>query len=92
MQASIVVIGGLLGLWAWYLTKDWRWALGAAVLVSNWPFTLVAIMPINNRLVAMPIESPTDEMRRLMDRWGRLHAVRSAFGVIATAIFVWAMN
>lgn len=92
MQASLAITGGLLGLWAWYLTKYWRWVLGAIVLIGNWPFTLVAIMPVNNRLSVMSVETPGDEMRGLMDRWGKLHAVRSALGVIATAIFVWAMN
>ena len=92
MQASLAVIGCLLGPWAWYLTSNWRWGLGAAVLVSNWPFTLVAIMPVNNRLTATSVKSPTDDVRVLMIKWGRLHAVRSALGSIATVIFVWAMN
>ena len=92
MQASLAVYGGLLGLWAWYLTSDWRWGLGAVVLVANWPFTLVAIMPVNNRLTATSVESPTDDVRTLMNKWGKLHAVRSALGAIATGIFVWAMN
>ena len=91
MQASLAVIGCLLGLWAWYLTSNWRWGLGAAVLVSNWPYTLVAIMPVNNRLTAMSVKLPTDDLRVLMNKWGILHAVRSALGAIATVIFVWAM-
>ncbi len=92
MQSSLAVVGCLLGLGAWYLTRDWRWVLGAVVLISNWPFTFVAIMPINNRLMAMAVESPSDEMRGLMVHWGRLHAVRSALGATTTAIFVWAMG
>ena len=92
MQSSLAIIGCLLGLWTWYLSRDWRWALGAAVLISNWPFTLVSIMPVNNRLLAMVIEAPEEEMRGLMIKWGRLHAVRSALGFLAVALFVWAMN
>ena len=71
---------------------DWRWGLGAIVLVANWPFTLIVIMPVNNRLMGMSKASPTTEMRGLMEKWGRLHAVRSALGSAATAIFVWAMH
>jgi hypothetical protein len=92
LQASLAVIGCLLGLWAWYLTGIWQWGLGAVVLVSNWPYTLVAIMPVNNRLMAMPVDSPTDELRILMSKWNRFHAVRSALGAGATIIFIWAMN
>jgi len=92
MQASLAVIGGLLGVWMWYLSNDWRWVLGAGVLVDNWPFTLLSIMPLNNRLVAMTEFSPPAEMRGLMERWGRLHAIRSALGAVATVIYVWEMN
>ncbi|MFP6712384.1 MAG: DUF1772 domain-containing protein [Rhodospirillales bacterium] len=92
MQASLAVIGFLLGFLAWYMTGIWQWGLGAAILVCNWPFTLVAIMPVNNRLMAMPVDSPTDELRILMSKWIRFHAVRSALGATATIIFVWAMN
>ncbi len=92
MQASLAIVGCLLGLWAWYLTGNWRWGLGAVVLVGNWPFTLVAIMPVNNRLMAQSADPPTDDLRTLMIKWGNLHAVRSALGAIATVIFIWAMN
>jgi hypothetical protein len=37
MQASLVVIGGVLGLVAFFSDLDWRWLLCAAVLVANWP-------------------------------------------------------
>jgi len=76
----------------WYLSNDWRWVLGAAVLVANWPFTLLAIMPVNKRLVTMTENPPPTEMRGLMRRWGRLHAVRSVLGAAATVIYVWALN
>lgn len=92
MQASLAVIGCLLGLLEWYLSGDWRWGLGAVVLVANWPFTLVVIMPVNNRLTGMSVDPPDGDARGLMEIWGSLHAVRSAFGAFSTVIFVWAMN
>jgi hypothetical protein len=89
-QASLVVVGGLLGLVAFLSTLDWRWLLGALVLLANWPYTIFVIMPTNRRLMDMPSEAATAETRRMIERWGALHAGRSALGLLATLIFLWA--
>lgn len=90
MQASLAVVGSLLGLWAWWRTGERLWLLGAVVLLANWPYTLVGIMPTNNALLALDPAQAGPESRRLIEAWGRLHAVRSALGCAATAIFLWA--
>ena len=43
MQGPLAVLGFLLGLLTWWQTGDWRWLLGAAFLIANWPYTLIAI-------------------------------------------------
>ncbi len=91
MQASLAVIGFLLGAAAWYSSGDWRWLAGALVLVANWPYTLIVIMPTNTRLMAMAPEEAGPESRALIETWGKLHAGRTALGAAATAIFLWAL-
>jgi hypothetical protein len=56
----------------------------------NWPYTLLVIMPTNTKLMATAPESANAESRSLVIAWGGLHAVRTALGAAATAIFLWA--
>jgi Domain of unknown function (DUF1772) len=90
MQAPLALAGCLLGLLAWWQTQDWVWFLGALVLVANWPYTLFVIMPTNNQLKALNPANAGPTGRRLVQQWGRLHAVRSALGFAATLLFLWA--
>jgi len=90
MQGPLAVVGFLLGLLAWWQTGDWRFLLGATLMIANWPYTLVAIMPTNNKLMAMPLDQAGPESRTLMESWGRLHAVRTGLGILATVVFLWA--
>ena len=90
MQGPLAVVGFLLGLLAWWQTSDWRWLLGAALLIANWPYTLIAIMPTNNQLMEMPLDQAGPKSRTLLESWAGLHAVRTALGFLATATFLWA--
>jgi uncharacterized membrane protein len=90
MQATLAVLGGALGAVAWWTTANGLWLAGAVVLVANWPFTLLVIMPINRRLLATAPDSADAATRSLLEQWGRLHAVRSVLGAIATALFLLA--
>jgi hypothetical protein len=88
MQASLAVLGGMLSALAWWTTGDGLWLAGAVVLVLNWPYTLLGIMPTNRQLLATAPESADAATRALLERWGRLHAVRSGLGAIATVLFL----
>lgn len=91
MQASLAVISSLLGFWAAGQAQDWRWVLGAVLILANWPYTLLGIMPTNHRLEAIPNEQADANSRRLIVTWGGLHAVRTALGCAAVAAYLWAM-
>jgi hypothetical protein len=92
MQASLVVVGGVLGLVAFLSTLEWRWLLGAIVLLANWPYTIYVIMPTNRRLMDTPLEAATAETRQMIRQWGILHAGRSALGLVASLIFLSAQT
>lgn len=92
MQASLAVISGLFGLAAWWTANEWWWVIGAILILANWPFTLFGIMPVNNKLQAVPIEKADAVSRALIVKWGYLHGVRSGLGISATLAYLWALN
>ncbi len=88
MQATLALLGAVLGALAWWKIGNGLWLAGAVVLLANWPFTLLVIMPTNRRLMATAPESADAVTRSLLERWGRLHAVRSVLGAIAATLFL----
>ncbi|MGH6795196.1 MAG: DUF1772 domain-containing protein [Methylocella sp.] len=90
MQAPLALTGFLLGLIAAWAEMDWRWVAGAVILVANWPFTLIAIVPTNKLLMEIAPQNAGPKSRALIRVWGKLHAVRSALGATSTVLFLWA--
>jgi hypothetical protein len=88
MQAPLAVVGCLLGLVAWLQTRELGFLIGAAFMITNWPWTLLAIMPTNNALMAIDSADAAGKARALIVKWGALHAVRSALGALATIAFL----
>ena len=91
MQAGLAMVTAVLGCWVAWQTRDWRWLVGGLLILANWPYTLLAIKPTNDRLHATAPELADAQTRQLIVRWGHLHGGRSAFGVAATAMFFWAL-
>jgi Domain of unknown function (DUF1772) len=50
MQSSLVIVSGVLGVLVFLGTRDWRWLLGAVLILANWPYTLGVVLPVNKRL------------------------------------------
>jgi hypothetical protein len=92
MQATLAAASGILGVISVWLTGDWRWIVGAVLILANWPFTLVRINPINLELKAVDVADAGPSTRSLLETWGRLHAVRTLLGCGASVAYLWALN
>jgi hypothetical protein len=90
MQASIALIGCVLGLMAWWQTSQAGFLIGAVAMVAPWPWTLIGIKPTNDALLATEPASAGLQTRALIVKWGALHAVRTALGALATIAYLWA--
>jgi hypothetical protein len=88
MQAPLAVVGCIFGLIAWWHTRELGFLVGAVLMIANWPWTLLGIMPTNNALMATDPADTTPQTRALIVKWGTLHAVRSALGSLATIAFL----
>jgi hypothetical protein len=87
MQASLALIGTILGLAAWWRSGQWLWLAGSVSLILPWPFTLFVIKPTNDALLATEAQDAGPRSRALIETWGRLHAVRTVLGVLAATLF-----
>ncbi len=88
MQASLAILGFLAGVVTWLLGGGQMWLLGAVLIGLVVPFTLVVIMPTNQRLLEPGRDLASDETRMLLEKWGRLHAVRSVLSLLASFVYV----
>jgi len=91
MQGGLALLAALVGFVAAWQLHDWRLAVGALLIIANWPYTLLVIKPTNDRLHAIKPEQATAEPRQAIISWGHLHGGRSALGVAATLVFLWTL-
>ncbi len=91
MQAPLALISGACGIIACFAGGGWWWLVGATLILANWPYTLIVIMPTNRTLKATTAESADARTHELIEHWGRLHAVRTILGCVAVLVFLAAL-
>jgi Domain of unknown function (DUF1772) len=53
LLASLALISAVLGLATYFETQDLRWLIGAVIVILSWPYTFFAMVPMNNRILAV---------------------------------------
>jgi hypothetical protein len=66
MQAPLAVIGCIFGLIAWWQGRELGFLVGAVLMIANWPWTLLGIMPTNRALMAIDPSDASPRTRALV--------------------------
>ena len=88
MQVPLAVASTLAGGGSWFMTGDLLWLLGVLLIFAVIPFTLIVIMPTNNMLLASGVDKTSPTTRALLEKWGKLHGMRSILSFVASSIFL----
>jgi hypothetical protein len=88
MQAPLAAVSFLAGVGAWLLGGGLLWLIAAVLIGLVVPFTFIAVMPTNHQLLALGRDLSSVETRSLLEKWGRLHAVRSVLSFLASIVYL----
>ena len=88
MQASLSTIGTLAAIAAWLQGAPPSWLIGGLLLGSLIPFTLIVILPTNKRLLDPALDKDSALAEQLLQRWGKLHAARTALSLPSFLVFL----
>jgi uncharacterized membrane protein len=91
MQVPLALIGSLSAFVAWRFEGQTAWLVGGLLLLLVIPFTLVVILPTNKQLESRELDLRSEEAGRLLNRWGKLHAIRSVLSGAAFLVFLSAL-
>jgi hypothetical protein len=89
MQASLAAVGLAAAVVAWIQGRGLLVLVGGLLLGVVIPFTLLVILPTNKRLLDSGLHRRSVEAAALLNRWGRLHAVRSVLSGLAFGLLAW---
>jgi Anthrone oxygenase len=89
MQAPLAVLSLVSGTAAWLLGADLGWFVAALLIGVVVPFTLLVIMPTNRLLLDVRRDLASAETRALLEKWNKLHAVRTALSLGASLLYLW---
>jgi hypothetical protein len=89
MQVSLALAAFLAAMASFTFASNYAWLLGGICIVAVIPFTLIALLPTNKKLLDPSLNRNSEAARQLLVRWGRLHAVRTVLSLAAFAVFLW---
>jgi hypothetical protein len=83
MQILFTIAGVVCAVFAYFLHSNMMGLLGGLILATVAPYTLIIIMPVNRLLLNPERTAETPDTASLIEKWGKLHLVRTVVSFIA---------
>jgi len=91
IQASLAALGFLSALAAWLRGAGIVWLVSGVLIGLVIPVTLIVILPTNRKLLDPNLEKESNEARQLLERWNKLHAVRSVLSLASFLVCLYSL-
>src|SRR5206468_3669733 len=88
MQASLAVAASVASVGAWLQGRGTLVLIAGVLIGLVVPFTLIVVFPTNKQLSDSDLDVGSTKAAVLLDKWNRLHAVRSAAGFLAFVLLI----
>lgn len=92
MQATLALLSTIFAIVTWFLTGGGLWLVGALFIFAVIPFTFIAIMPTNKLLLSETLDKNSSSTKDLLQKWGKLHAVRSGLSLLSSITFTYILT
>jgi hypothetical protein len=88
MQAPLAIVAFVCAVAAWIIGAAITTLVAGILIGLVVPFTFLAILPTNKRLMSESLDRRAPETRRLLDQWNLLHGVRTLLALAAFILFL----
>ncbi|MEL0082998.1 MAG: DUF1772 domain-containing protein [Gammaproteobacteria bacterium] len=88
LQITMAIAGSVAGVGVWYLSSGYLWLIGALLLVSVIPITLIIIKPVNDILLSPDHDPDSPETESLLNRWGPKHWLRTIVSGVSFILYL----
>lgn len=92
LLAGLAIASALCGFISYHELNDIRWLYGALLILGSLPYTYLAIVPLNDRILGLIGAEAAHEARSVIKLWGLLELGQTAIGFIAIGVFLWAAS
>jgi len=90
LLAAFALAAAVAGFIAYFESEDVRWVFGALIVISSWPYAFFVMAPLNNQILSLRGKDVA-AARALVRQWGMVESGFAAIGVLAVAMFLWAL-